>query len=142
MSYTLYTDGSCLNNGSKFAKGGWAFILVHPNNYNRTELSGKCTENASSSRMELIAALEGLALIPDNSAVTIISDSQYLVNGITEWMPKWIERNWKNVKNTDLWTELLRQTKRLKIQTKHVFGHTGHKENEWCDSEALRQTRT
>lgn len=89
-------------------------------------------------RMEMVAAIEALKTVPEGT-VTVISDSQYLIKGVTEWMRPWKSRGWKNgkgekVKNRDLWEELEALTAGREIVWTWVKGHAGHRENEEVDS--------
>ena len=136
----LYTDGACSGNPGP---GGWAYILKHP-------ASGKAVENAggepdtTNNRMELTAVIEGLRAIKRPSRVEIYSDSKYVLNGLSEWMPDWKKRGWrtaakKPVKNQELWMLLdqLQQTHRLSFHW--IKGHNEHPENERCDLLAVEQ---
>jgi ribonuclease HI len=124
----IFTDGACLGNSGS---GGWAVLMKEDGN---TRQLGGHESNTTNNRMELRAAIEGLKCIPSNSTVEIITDSQYLSKGITEWMPKWKEQGWKTsknklVKNQDLWREL-DQLARNRVKWKWVRGHANHVENE------------
>ena len=138
---TIYTDGACSGNPGK---GGWgAVILVDSEEY---RLSGgeKLTTN---NRMELMAAIEALEKVVENpmwkkSTVTLISDSQYVKNGIQSWIHAWKKNGWRTankepVKNKDLWLELDELASELNISWQWVKGHAGNKYNEICDSLAV-----
>ena len=129
---TLYTDGACRNNPGP---GGWGAILRHVST--DKELSGheKATTN---NRMELTAVIEGLKQLKEKCKVTIVTDSQYVKNGMTEWVEGWIKKGWKTankkpVKNVDLWKLLVEQTAKHSVKWQWVRGHNGHPENERCD---------
>jgi len=83
--------------------------------------------------MELKGVIEGLKALKEPCEVDIVSDSSYVVKGINEWLPNWIKRNFKKVKNPDLWQEYLEVAKPHKIDAIWVRGHDGHAENERCD---------
>ena len=88
--------------------------------------------------MELSAAIEGLRLLESDSSVTLVTDSQYVRKGITEWIDNWKRNGWrtaakKPVKNADLWRELDEQSQRHVIDWQWVKGHSGHRENEIAD---------
>ena len=129
----LYTDGSSLGNPGP---GGWCAILKY--NEHEKILSGneKLTTN---NKMELKAVIEGLKQLKYPCEVEIISDSTYVLKGITEWLDNWIKKNFKNVKNEDLWKEYINVSKNHKITTTWVKGHNGHIENERCDTIARQE---
>ena len=138
-SVTIYTDGACLGNPGP---GGWCCILSYQNNFKK--LSGG-TEETTNNRMELQAIIEGLKALKENCEVKIISDSQYSINPFNKnWLQKWQLSNWKlsngqPVKNRDLWEILIEESKKHKISFEYIKGHSGHKYNEECDSEARKQ---
>lgn len=129
---TLITDGSCLGNPGR---GGWAAILRHGSK--KKELSGGEPETTNN-RMEMTAVLEGLNALREPCEVLIEIDSQYVKNGITQWMAGWKKRGWKTaskspVKNQDLWQALDEAVNRHTIQWKWVKGHAEHEDNNRCD---------
>jgi ribonuclease HI len=89
--------------------------------------------------MELKAVIEGLKALKEPCEVEIVSDSSYVVKGINEWLPNWIKREFKKVKNPKLWQEYIKVSKPHKIKATWVRGHNGHKENERCDKLAKEQ---
>lgn len=128
----LYTDGYCEPNPGQ---GGWAASLVF--GPARKELSG-AEPDTTNNRMELTAAIKGLSALKEPCAVTLFTDSQYLRQGVTEWMPKWKTQGWrtngkKPVKNQDLWEELDRLTNLHQVEWNWVKGHAGDPLNERCD---------
>ena len=137
----LFTDGGCSGNPGP---GGWAFVLKHPASGKELEDCGAERETTNN-RMEMMAVIRGLETLTRPSDVELISDSTYVGKGIIEWMPKWKANNWRRrergrwaeVKNEDLWRQLdeLLQTHTVKFT--HVRGHTGHPENERCDTLAV-----
>jgi ribonuclease HI len=133
----LFSDGSALGNPGP---GGFGTIL----RYNGTEriISGG-ESHTTNNRMELRAVIEGLKALKEPCEVKITSDSSYVVKAINEWLPSWVKRSFKNVKNTDLWQEYLDVSNPHKISAIWVRGHDGHEENERCDliarDEAERQ---
>ena len=134
----IYTDGSCINNPGA---GGYGVVLIHGKQ--RKELSGgfRLTTN---NRMEIIAAIVGLRALPVKSAVTLYTDSQYLVNAIMKgWAKKWQNNEWKRnqkekAKNIDLWQELLLLCEQHEVEFIWVRGHSGNQENEYCDKLAFK----
>ena len=128
----LYSDGACLGNPGP---GGYAAILTYGDH--RRELSGgfRLTTN---NRMELMGAIKGLEALKRPSAVTLVSDSEYLVNSLRNgWALRWRDRGWKRtgkpVPNADLWSQLLMLADVHRIAVEWVRGHAGHVENERCD---------
>ncbi len=134
----LYSDGGCSGNPGP---GGWACILRHPKTGKELELSGGERETTNN-RMEMMAVIEGLRALKQPTAVELITDSKYVGQGMTEWMPNWKARGWKlpgnkPVKNLELWQELDRLMQIHTIKFTHVKGHSGHPENERCDELAV-----
>jgi ribonuclease HI len=133
---TIYTDGGAKPNPD--GPGGWAALLITGST--RREISGgepKTTNN----RMELMAAIRALEELKKPCVVTLWTDSQYLRNGITEWMPNWVKRGWKTaakqpVKNQDLWQRLHSAAQRHEMTWKWVKAHNGHPMNERVDTMA------
>ncbi|XVJ58266.1 MAG: ribonuclease HI [Tepidisphaera sp.] len=130
----LFTDGACLGNPGP---GGWAYVLKHPASGSKREDSG-AEPQTTNNRMELRAVIEGLAAITRPSLIDLTSDSQYVLNGLKEWMKSWKKRGWKTstkepVKNVDLWQMLDVLVARHEVRFHWIRGHTGHAENERCD---------
>lgn len=124
----VYCDGSCLGNPGR---GGWGAIISI--NDQEFEIYGgeKLTTN---NRMELMAAIEALSFIEDiNQPITMYTDSQYVIKGITEWIKGWKAKNFKNVKNVDLWKILDQKVTGLNITWNWVKGHAGNVMNERVD---------
>ncbi len=131
----IFTDGACRGNPGP---GGWAALL----RYGGVEklLSG-AEPDTTNNRMELTAAIEGLAALKRPGQVALTTDSQYVRQGITSWLPRWKQNGWKtaakkNVKNQDLWQALDRLTRIHSVQWHWVKGHSGHPENERVDQAA------
>ncbi len=129
---TIFSDGSSLGNPGP---GGWGTILRYGNR--EKELSGAETMTTNN-RMELTAVIEGLKALKEPCDVTIYSDSSYVVKAINEWLDDWIKRDFKKVKNPDLWREYLEAAKPHRVKAVWVRGHNGHAENERCDELARR----
>ena len=128
----IFSDGACSGNPGP---GGWGTILRWDDNVR--ELSGFAPETTNN-RMELTAAIEGLAALKRPCHVRLTTDSEYVKKGITEWIDGWVRRGWKNsqkkgVANRDLWERLLGLTRKHRVEWCWVRGHTGHAENERCD---------
>lgn len=128
----IFCDGACSGNPGP---GGFGTILRFRGT--EKELSGGA-EETTNNRMELTAALEGLRQLTRPCRVVVTTDSQYLVKGMTEWMPGWRRNGWKNSKkepvlNRDLWEALLEAVAMHAVTWKWVRGHAGHTENERCD---------
>jgi ribonuclease HI len=128
----IYTDGACRGNPGP---GGWGTLL----RYNQHEKCLKGAElNTTNNRMELTAAIKGLAALTKPCCVMLTTDSQYLRKGITEWIVAWQKSGWKTsakkpVKNVDLWQQLIEQVTKHQISWHWVKGHSGHPENEMAD---------
>ncbi len=136
-SVTLYTDGACSGNPGP---GGWGFLLVY--NGQEKEGYGSATETTNN-KMELTAVIEGLKCLKESCAVHIFTDSKYVLQGASEWLPNWKAKNWrkadkKPVLNADLWQSLDTQLSRHQITWTWVKGHAGHPENERVDMLACR----
>ena len=134
---TIYTDGSCLTNPGN---GGWAAII---NENNKKKIISGNEKNTTNNRMELLAPINALKGIKSGSEIKIYTDSQYVKNGITEWINTWLSNDWKtskkeDVKNKDLWIELYNLTKFLDIQWIWVKAHDGNPLNEEVDLLAKR----
>jgi ribonuclease HI len=144
----LYTDGACSGNPGP---GGWACILAHPATQ-RIKKMAEGVANTTNNRMELTAVIEGLRALKRRSRVLVVSDSQYVVRGMREWVPKWIEHGWRRgprsthpVKNVDLWRTLAELCGRHEVSFEHVRSHAGHAANEECDrmaTAAIKALRT
>ena len=133
----IYTDGACRGNPGP---GGWGALLSF--NGREKELFGGEAETTNN-RMELTAAIRGLAALKRACEVDLYTDSEYLRLGITEWMANWKRRGWKTasrkpVKNQDLWQALDTQAARHQIRWHWVKGHSGHEGNERADELANR----
>jgi ribonuclease HI len=127
----IYTDGACSGNHLKENKGGYGAIIFKPGE--ETLKISKGYKNTTNNRMELKAVIEALKKVSSSSSVTVYSDSTYVVDGITAWMPKWIKKG-KIEKNGDLCMELYRIVKKFDdIEFKHVNGHNGDTYNEEAD---------
>jgi ribonuclease HI len=137
----LFTDGACSGNPGK---GGWGFVLRDLQSQKEKEGSG-AEQETTNNRMELKAVIEGLKALSRPCRVSLYSDSNYVLNGLKEWMPNWKKNNWRRksgsrweeVKNADLWKELDSLQSIHKISFHHIKGHSGHPENERCDQLAV-----
>ena len=128
----LFTDGACRGNPGP---GGWGALLRYGDREKKLYGAEKSTTN---NRMELTAAIEGLRAIKEPCTVILTTDSQYVKNGITTWLPDWKKRNGKTaakkpVKNQDLWEALDHEVAAHDISWHWVKGHSGHVENEIAD---------
>ena len=133
----IYTDGACKGNPGP---GGWGALLRVGER--EKELFGG-EPDTTNNRMELAAVINALASLKRACEVEIYTDSQYVRNGITEWLGQWRRHGWKTadgkpVKNLDLWQALEREAGRHKIRWHWVRGHSGHEENERADALANR----
>jgi len=129
----IFCDGACSGNPGP---GGYGAILRY--NGREKEISGS-EDHTTNNRMELTGAIEAFRSLKRPCRVSVTTDSQYLVKGITEWIGGWQRKGWMNSKkepvlNRDLWEELLRVTSQHTISWHWVRGHDGHAENERCDT--------
>ncbi|MDF1646941.1 MAG: ribonuclease HI [Legionellaceae bacterium] len=132
MTVEIYTDGACRGNPGP---GGWGVLLRFQNK--EKTLSGGAA-HTTNNRMELQAAIEGLAALKKSCAVNLYTDSNYLRQGMMTWLQQWKKKGWKNsrkepVKNADLWKTLDELSTKHTIQWHWVKGHSGHPENERAD---------
>ena len=133
----LFTDGACRGNPGP---GGWGALLRYGDQEKPIYGGEKKTTN---NRMELMAAIEGLAALKEPCQVKLTTDSQYVRQGITQWIINWKKNGWKTaakkpVVNVDLWKRLDEETRRHQVEWHWVKGHSGHRENEIADSLANR----
>lgn len=140
-SVALFTDGACSGNPGP---GGWGALLRCKGV--EKELSG-AEPDTTNNRMELMAAIEGLKSLKRACAVDLYTDSKYVLQGLTEWLPGWKARGWKTadkkpVKNQDLWMALDEQVARHHVTWHWVKGHAGHAENERVDELARMAIKT
>ena len=128
----MFTDGACRGNPGK---GGWGVLLRYGEVEKTLHGGDYLTTN---NKMELTAVIRGLAALSKSSPVKITTDSKYVLQGMTEWLPNWKRRNWKTaskkpVKNVDLWRELDELVGAHDIEWQWVKGHSGHRENDIAD---------
>lgn len=129
----MFTDGACKGNPGP---GGWGVVLRY--NGNEKSLHGG-ESHTTNNRMELMAAIMGLESLTESCEVALTTDSQYVKNGINDWIKNWKKRGWKTankqpVKNVDLWQRLDAAVMSHKVEWHWVRGHTGHRENEMADT--------
>ena len=130
---TLFSDGSSLGNPGP---GGWGTILEYKGVIKKFQGGDKYTTN---NRMELLGVIKGLEQLKESCDVKIVSDSTYVVKGINEWLINWQKKDFKNVKNPELWKRYLDVSKPHKIKAQWVRGHDGHPQNEECDTMARQE---
>ena len=136
---TIYTDGACSGNPGT---GGYCAILM----YNGAEKIVSGSElNTTNNRMELLAVIKGLSALKEKCEVDLYSDSQYVVDAFNkDWIISWQNNNWKNsnkkdVKNVDLWKELIALTNNHKVNFINVKGHSDNDFNNKCDKIAVEE---
>jgi ribonuclease HI len=132
----IYTDGSSPENAKGSGRGGYCAILTF--NGKERVVSGHA-DDTTNNKMEMMAVIMGLRALKEPCEVTIVTDSQYVMLGVTEWMPRWDVSAGKNsrgktLKNSDLWAALQVELLKHRVQWEWVRGHTGHPMNERCDS--------
>jgi ribonuclease HI len=133
----IFTDGACKGNPGP---GGWG-ALLQSGRHERELFGGEA--HTTNNRMELTAVIRALGALTRRSHVELYTDSEYVKNGITEWLPNWKRRGWKTadrkpVKNVDLWQALDAAAARHEVRWHWVRGHAGHPENERADALANR----
>ena len=133
----IYTDGACSGNPGP---GGWGVLIIIDGE--ETELFGGEAETTNN-RMEMLAAIEALKAAPAGAPVRLFTDSQYVKNGITQWIAGWKRNGWrtaakKPVKNQDLWQALDALAEKREIEWRWVKGHAGDAGNERADTLARR----
>ncbi|MDY6972008.1 MAG: ribonuclease HI [Thermodesulfobacteriota bacterium] len=136
----IFADGACSGNPGP---GGYGAILRYGQ---KTRIVTGCEFETTNNRMEMIAVIEALGHLKRPCKARVVTDSNYVVKGMTEWMPGWIKRNWltslkRPVLNRDLWERLLELSRIHDIEWEWIKGHHGHPENERCDQlarEALK----
>ena len=141
----LFTDGACSCNPGP---GGWAFVLRHIPSGKEMEASGG-EADTTNNRMELRAVVEGLSALKRPTSIRIVSDSSYVLNGLSKWMQSWKANGWRRrekgrwaeVKNLDLWQKLDELVSLHDVDFEWIKGHAGHPENERCDELAVAEWR-
>jgi Ribonuclease HI len=129
----IFTDGACRGNPGI---GGWGALLCYQNQ--EKSIYGAEWETTNN-RMELMAAIMALKTLTRSTPVRMVTDSKYVCQGITTWLPNWEKRGWKTankhpVKNVDLWQALAEQVKTHQVTWHWVKGHSGHAGNERADA--------
>ena len=129
----IYSDGACKGNPGV---GGWGALLVS-GEYRKELVGGELL--TTNNRMELTAVIEALQSLKRSSRVCIHTDSQYVLKGVTEWLPNWKRRGWRTssntaVKNVDLWQRLDELVSQHQVDWLWVKGHSGHPGNERADA--------
>ncbi len=138
----IFTDGACKGNPGP---GGWGAILRMGSH--EKEMSGS-DPDTTNNRMEMTAAIRALNALKEPCAVTLHTDSRYLIDGMTKWIEGWKRKGWINaskepVRNADLWHDLIEAVKHHTVEWQWVKGHNGHPENERADklaSDAAQET--
>ena len=133
----IFTDGACSGNPGP---GGWGAVLMYGGK--EKEIRGG-EADTTNNRMELMAAIQALEALNKPCKVELHTDSQYVRNGITQWLPGWKARGWKTagkkpVKNEDLWKRLDQARLRHEVDWRWVKGHAGHELNERADGLARK----
>ncbi len=141
----LYTDGACSGNPGP---GGWGFVMRHIVSGKELVRSGGMA-TTTNNQMELMAVIEGLSALRRPTRVEIVSDSTYVLNGLSSWMAGWKKLGWKRrvkgrleeVKNVELWQRLDQLAALHELKFSKIKGHSGHPENERCDQLAVAESK-
>jgi len=133
----IFTDGACSGNPGP---GGYGAILKYGKV--QKEISG-CHLDTTNNRMEMMAVIEAMRQLKKPCRIKVVTDSEYVVNGMTKWLNGWIKKNWVNsrkkpVLNRDLWELLKKLSDPHEVEWTWIKGHKGHKENERCDAMARK----
>lgn len=139
----IYTDGACFPNPGN---GGWSAIIVRQGA--ETEFLSGSSKRVTNNQMEIQGAIEGLKRTKEGESVLIVSDSQYLIRGVTQWVANWIAHNWTHkvsrrfvpCKNIPHWKALLALTSKRAVEWEWVRGHSGDEMNELADRMAFEAT--
>ena len=136
----IFTDGACSGNPGA---GGWGALLRYKDV--EKELHGG-EMDTTNNRMELRAVIEALYTLKEPCSITLYTDSKYVMNGVTQWMPNWKNNHWRTankspVKNAELWKELDRLLFPHQVKWVWVKGHNGHPENERVDTLAYNESQ-
>ena len=137
----IFTDGACSGNPGP---GGWAAILRYKG-HEKTLSGGEA--QTTNNRMELTAVLQALSTLREPCEVTLVSDSKYVIDGLSRgWAAAWKRNGWRKADkepalNPDLWDALLQQAARHSVTYQWIHGHQGHAENERCDRLAVEESR-
>ena len=131
----VFTDGACRGNPGP---GGWAALIRDDSG---DSMRSGAEPDTTNNRMELMAAIEGLAALPEGAHIHLTTDSQYVRQGITQWITGWKRNGWKTaakkpVKNQDLWQQLDNVVEHREVSWFWVKGHSGHPDNEAVDEGA------
>ena len=133
MDVTIYSDGSSRGNPGP---GGYGTVLHYidaKGELHVLEIT-KGYKHTTNNRMELMGVISGLEALTKPCNVTVVSDSKYVTDAFNQhWIDGWLKKNWKNVKNIDLWQRLLTAMEPHRVNYQWVKGHAGHPENERCD---------
>jgi len=129
----IFTDGSALKNPGP---GGWCAILRYKDK--EKIISGR-EDFTTNNKMELKAVIEALKFLKEPYMINLYSDSTYVLKGISEWLESWKKKDFKNVKNVELWKEFIKVSKPHIIKVNWIKSHSGHKENEICDKIAREE---
>ena len=143
LARVIYTDGGASPNPGA---GGWGVVSIEPSTGEITELSGG-DEETTNNRMELTAAIRALESLPVGARVRLVTDSKYVKQGITEWVPRWVAAGWKRkvgkrtepVLNEDLWRRLWQLSRNYRIDWRWTKGHAGDEHNERADALATAE---
>lgn len=139
MQINLYTDGAARGNPGP---GGYGIVLESPEKHYRKEFA-EGFKHTTNNRMELLAVIEGLRkLRSDGMQVTVYTDSKYVADAVEKkWVFGWEQKNFRNRKNADLWTQFLVEFRKHQVHFTWIKGHNNHPQNERCDALAVAASK-
>lgn len=139
--YTVYADGSSLDNGKPYARGGWAYVIVDPTEKFVLQENYSNCPGATNNQMELTAAIEAIEALPKGCFIHMKLDSQYVMNGCSSWLKGWVKKDFRDVKNEYLWRRMVEAQEGKFFLWTWVKGHSNSVYNNRCDELAQGAAR-
>lgn len=131
--YTVYADGSSLDNGKPHARGGWAYVILDKEEKYVLQENFAAKHGATNNQMELTAAIEAVEVLPRGAYIHMKLDSQYVINGCRDWLKGWIRKDFSGVKNEGLWRRMIQAQEDKLFSWTWVKGHSVSTYNNRCD---------